>query len=599
MICLKPLLTHMPYPPSANKSKSPPEISNPYFMKKLKHVILGGAALLLSLVTPQSLNAADPAEAQTIGRMVREMEDLSSLQALLEKTKLGSDLSKETGPRFTLFAPTNEAFKKLPKGAVETLLAPQNNERLEEVFNFHVLGTVEPEFGLEQFTLLRTASGQFVSIDYKNKLIGGAKGARFTAKLIPCSNGVIYLIDTVLTPTTDDLFQRLQKDGRFTIFTKAITASRQGKTFQNMHGLYTTFAPTDEAFKKLPPEFVASLFLPENDQRLVDIIKHHITEGTFAAGKVPGLRSLGVSGVTPRSVFGQQLNFKVTAGGATIDGAVIKETDLPCANGIVHVIDSVIPPVERGLLDILRKDDRFSILVKLLDSCGLSLNVASSQEFTVFAPTDDAWKASGKYADIIANPSGKNREVIFGLLARHVIVGKHVSENCKPYNRIRTIHGAPIYLLRDGDKRTINGVSIRETDIEGYNGLVNVIDSVIPDPMELPEKDISSVDAILFLQDTLKKGSELYDANDYEASWRYYTRRGQEFSDKYSAIADQNIIQSLQSAIFDDQPMIRFANKAWTARNAFKFALRNFERQQDKLQDLRLLQSPEKARFGR
>jgi hypothetical protein len=255
--------------------------------------------------------------------------------------------------------------------------------------------------------------------------------------------------------------------------------------------------------------------------------------------------------------------------------------------------------VERGLLDILRKDDRFSILVKLLDSCGLSLNVASSQEFTVFAPTDDAWKASGKYADIIANPSGKNREVIFGLLARHVIVGKHVSENCKPYNRIRTIHGAPIYLLRDGDKRTINGVPIRETDIEGYNGLVNVIDGVIPDPMELPEKDISSVDAILFVQDTLKKGSELYDANDYEASWRYYTRRGQEFIDKYSAIADQNIIQSLQSAIFDDQPMIRFANKAWTARNAFKFTLRNFERQEDKLQDLRLLQSPEKARFGR
>ena len=565
-------------------------------MKKLKHVIVRGAALLLSLVTPQGLNAANPAEAETIGRIVRERDDLSSLQALLEKTKLGSDLSKETGSRFTLFAPTNEAFKKLPKGALETLLVPQNNERLEEVFNFHVLSSSQPEFGLEQFTLLRTATGQFVSIDYKKKIIGGAG---FTAKPIPCSNGVIYLIDTVLTPTTDDLFQHLQKDGRFTIFTKAITASRQGKTFQNMHGLYTTFAPTDEAFKKLPPDFVDSLFLPENDERLADIIKHHITEGTFAAGKVPGVRSLGVSDVTPQSVFGQQLNFKATTGGATIDGAVIKETDLPCANGVVHVIDSVITPVERDFFDILRKDDRFSILVKLLDSSGLSLNVASSQEFTVFAPTDDAWKASGKYAEIIANPSGKNREVIFGLLARHVIVGKHVSENSKPYNKIRTIHGAPIYLLRDGDKRTINGVSIRETDIEGYNGLVNVIDGVIPDPMELPEKDISSVDAIEFVQDTLKKGSELYSANEYEASWRYYIRRGQEFIVKYSAIADQNDIGKLESAIFDSQPMIQFANKAWTARNAFKDTLRNFERQEDRIQDNRLLQSPEKARFGR
>jgi len=68
----------------------------------------------------------------------------------------------------------------------------------------------------------------------------------------------------------------------------------------------------------------------------------------------------------------------------------------------------------------------------------------------------------------------------------------------------------PIYLLRDGDRRTINGISIRETDIEGYDGLVNIIDGARPDPMEVPGKDISSVDAIEVLQDTLKKGSGLY-----------------------------------------------------------------------------------------
>jgi len=145
----------------------------------------------------------------------------------------------------------------------------------------------------------------------------------------------------------------------------------------------------------------------------------------------------------------------------------------------------------------------------------------------------------------------------------------------------------------------INGVSIRETDIEGYNGLVNVIDGVIPDPMELPEKDISSVDAIEFVQDTLEKGSELYAANEYESSWRHYIRCGQEFIDKYSAIADKNEIGKLESAIFDRQPMIQFADEAWTARNAFKDTLRSFERQEDRIQDNRLLQSPEKARFGR
>ena len=153
----------------------------------------------------------------------------------------------------------------------------------------------------------------------------------------------------VLTPTTDDLFQCLQKDGRFTIFTKAITASRQGKLFQNMHSLYTTFAPTDDAFKKLPAKTVESLFLPENDERLEDIIKHHITEQVFAYGKSSGnRRSLGVSDVTPFSAFGQQLNYKFHGKHATIDGAKIIETDIPCANGIIHVIDDVILPAEKA-----------------------------------------------------------------------------------------------------------------------------------------------------------------------------------------------------------------------------------------------------------
>ena len=176
------------------------------------------------------------------------MPELSSFLQLLEKTGIGSTLSEDTRASYTVFAPTDAAFKKLPKGTVDTLLDPRNDDRLEEVFGFHVKEVSEAPIFIEKYSLLRMTTRQFVSVDYKNKKIGDAK---FTGEIIPCANGVIYLIDKVLTPTTDDLFQRLQKDGRFTIFTKAITASRQGKLFQNMHGLYTAFAPTDEAFGKL------------------------------------------------------------------------------------------------------------------------------------------------------------------------------------------------------------------------------------------------------------------------------------------------------------------------------------------------------------
>jgi len=562
-------------------------------MKNISKLLL--LAVSSSAFLTGTASAADPAEAKTIGRVVRERPDLSNFLQLLEKTEVGSQLSERTNIRRTVFAPTDAAFAKLPENSLKTLLDPRNDDRLEEVFGFHVLNRSVSAFGLEKFSTLQMTTGQFLSIDYKNQSIGGA---RFTGETISCSNGTIYLVDSVLTPNTDDLFQRLQKDGRFTIFTKAITASRQGKLFQNMHGLYTTFAPTDEAFNKLPKEFVDSLFLPENDERLEDIIKHHIIDGVRAAGKIPGFISLGVSDVTPVSAFGQQINFKLTDQGPTIDGAKVVETDLPCANGIIHVIDSVIPPVDTGLLEMLRSDKRFSTLVKLLDATGLSLAVASSTQYTIFAPTNEAWKKE-PFAALAANPTGENREALYGLLARHVIIGKHVSENCRPYNKLRTIHDAPIYLTRSGTDRRISGIPIVETDREGFNGLINAIDSVIPDPMELPEGDISTVDAIEFIQESLTQAAPLYQGGKYEQCWRYYTARGYEFLSKYSQFLASSDIASFEKAIQDDQPVFQFANEAWASRNAFRRVLRKLEQREDRILDSYLMQAREKKRFGR
>ena len=413
-------------------------------MKPFRTLLLATSTFLCFLTPP--LDAANPAEAKTIGRTVREMPELSNFLQLLEKTGIGSTFPKTPVHSYTVFAPTDAAFKKLAKGTVQTLLDPRNDDRLEEVFGFHVKEISEAPIFIEKYSILRMTTRQFISVNYIEGTIGDA---RFTGQVIPCSNGVIYLIDKVLTPTTDDLFQRLQKDGRFTIFTKAITASRQGKLFQNMHSLYTTFAPTDDAFKKLPAKTVESLFLPENDERLEDIIKHHITEQVFAYGKSSGgRRSLGVSDVTPFSAFGQQLNYKFHDKHATVDGAKIIETDIPCANGIIHVIDDVILPAEKSLLELIKNQKRFSTLTRLLKKTGLDLPLASSRTtFTIFAPVNEAWEKE-PYKSLIENHGKTGTEELYGILSRHVIVGKHVTENPKPYNKLRTIHGAPIYLTQ-------------------------------------------------------------------------------------------------------------------------------------------------------
>ena len=564
-------------------------------MKSLSVITL--PIFVLLAVSPSIIQAANPAEAKTIGRTVREMPELSNFLQLLEKTGIGSTLSESTSASYTVFAPIDAAFKKLPKGTVETLLDPRNDDRLEEVFGFHVKEVSEAPIFIEKYSILRMTTRQFISVNYTKGMIGDA---RFTGEVIPCSNGVIYLIDTVLTPTTDDLFQRLQKDGRFTIFTKAITASRQGKLFQNMHGLYTTFAPTDDAFRKLPAKVLESLFLPENDERLEDIIKHHITEQVYAYGKSSGgRRSLGVADVTPFSAFGQQLNYKFHGKHATIDGAKIIETDIPCANGIIHVIEDVILPAEKSLLELIKNQKRFSTLTRLLNETGLDLPLASSRNtYTIFAPVNEAWEKE-PFKTIIKNHGKNGAEDLYGVLARHVIVGKHVSENPKPFNKLRTIHGAPIYLTQLDGNSKISGIRIIESDAEAFNGLVNAIGSVINDPMELPEKDITTVDAILFVQNTLKESSDLYNKGKYEASWRNYIRRGNEFLTKYSKFISSSQSNKIRNAILDDQPVAQLAAEAWKSRNAFRDLLRDLEQREDRIVDSYLMQLPNQARFGR
>lgn len=554
---------------------------------------IAGLAAVLFVLTPLNTHAANPAEAQTIGRIISGREDLSSFLKVLEKAELGSILAERTDVSFTVFVPNNAAFEALPKGAVQTLLNPRNDDRLEEVFNYHVKRIAESPFQLEKYSVLQMSSGQWLSIDYKAKTVGGAT---FTGEVIPCSNGVIYIIDQVLTPTTDDLFQALQRDGRFTRFTKAITASRQGKLYQNVHENYTVFAPTDEAFDKLPKEVVAALFLPENDERLQDIIKHHISTSVYSAGRSDGAIRLGVADITPVSAFGQQLNFSVDENGAKIDGVRILETDIPTANGLIHVVDSVILPAENSTLQIIKGDPRLSKLATLLDASGLNLALAGSSNFTIFAPIDDAWD-DAQYRRLVENPTGKNREEIYGLLARHVITGKHISENPVPYEKLRTIHGAPIYLTVDNGTTNIQAIAILEADKEAFNGLVNVIGKVIPDPMELPEKDLTKIDGIKFAQKALIDGSRLYSEGKYKESFELYARRGYELSDKYSPFfGAPNLIQAV--ALSKD-PVLEFADDAWSSRNAFRIALRELESKNDNIEDLLQINGDESAAFGR
>ena len=102
-------------------------------------------------------------------------------------------------------------------------------------------------------------------------------------------------------------------------------------------GPLTVFAPTDEAFAKLPAGTVENLLKPENKEKLVAVLTYHVVAGRVSSEKVAGLRSA-------KTVNGQELKITSKDGGVMIDNAHVVAADIPASNGVIHVIDAVVLP---------------------------------------------------------------------------------------------------------------------------------------------------------------------------------------------------------------------------------------------------------------
>jgi uncharacterized surface protein with fasciclin (FAS1) repeats len=102
-------------------------------------------------------------------------------------------------------------------------------------------------------------------------------------------------------------------------------------------GPFTVFAPTDEAFAKLPVGTLDDLLKPENRSKLQSILKYHVVAGKYPAASLTKLDSV-------ETVLGQQLTIKTSKGKVTVDRASVIKADVMVSNGVVHAIDSVILP---------------------------------------------------------------------------------------------------------------------------------------------------------------------------------------------------------------------------------------------------------------
>jgi uncharacterized surface protein with fasciclin (FAS1) repeats len=167
-----------------------------------------------------------------------------TLVQAVEAAGLAETLSG-TGP-FTVFAPTDEAFAKLPDGALESLL--KNPEALKSVLLYHVVPGKVMAADVVKLKTAKTALGQSVQIDTSKGV--RVDSANVVKTDIAASNGVIHVIDSVIMPK-NDIIEAARAAGSFKTLLTAIDAAGLTDTLRG-EGPFTVFAPTDEAFAKLP-----------------------------------------------------------------------------------------------------------------------------------------------------------------------------------------------------------------------------------------------------------------------------------------------------------------------------------------------------------
>ena len=124
--------------------------------------------------------------------------------------------------------------------------------------------------------------------------------------------------------------------GTFDTLVAAVTAADLVDTLKGT-GPFTVFAPTDEAFAKLPAGTVDNLLLPENKAQLTAILLYHVVSGSVPASDVVNLTSA-------TTVNGADVTITVDGGTVMVNNATVTATDVMCTNGIIHVIDTVLLP---------------------------------------------------------------------------------------------------------------------------------------------------------------------------------------------------------------------------------------------------------------
>jgi len=257
--------------------------------------------------------------------------------------KAGLDETLATSGPFTVFAPDNEAFSKLPESTLEAL--GSDMELLKKVLLYHVVSGEIPSSAAKNNVKLDSIQGApiLVNLYLKSNYYDGfitINGKKVKMVDLKADNGIIHCVSSVLYPIPEhDLADTLIADERFSTLVTAATAAGIVDVLRTKD--LTIFAPTNEAFAKIPSEALEGL-LADKEALTAVLLRHALPGSLFSRGITWQEHKTAGGDMLATQVFKMGVVKVVSYQDNRRKGARVEEADIIASNGVIHAIDTVI-----------------------------------------------------------------------------------------------------------------------------------------------------------------------------------------------------------------------------------------------------------------
>ncbi|KAL2096588.1 hypothetical protein ACEWY4_008736 [Coilia grayii] len=402
-----------------------------------------------------------------VGRTIQDViETDDELSSLMTAATASGVLDKLGEPgTYTMFAPTNEAFDKINSDVLERIMGDKT--ALQALLNFHLLNSVQCSEAIMSGTSFETLEGNNIEIGCNGDSLT-VNGVKMVLKKdIVTSNGVIHLIDEVLMPDSAKQVTELVGSSQSTfgdmLFELGLASSMRPEAE------YTLLAPSNKVFT----EEVMRM-----DQRLLKIIlENHVLKEKIVLSQL-------YNGQLLETISGKFLRVFIYRTAVCIENSCLVRGSKDGRNGALHLMVSFLKPAEASMYKILYDNGSFKIFLSLMEAAGLTDLLKQEGDFTLFAPTDEAFAGlSQRDIDMLKRDPKALRALLLYHFSNGIFIGGGLEAGVT--NLFKSLQGSNLNVVVSNNSMQVNTVKVPESDVMATNGVVHFVKSLLY-PKDLP-----------------------------------------------------------------------------------------------------------------